>query len=113
VAEEPEEVLPQQRIAHRRDVEEVVPTVRSMASITLATISGGMANTIMKAMTRIAQTKRGMRLSDIPGARCLRMVTIKLDGGHQRGETSMKVIIVAQKSMPIPGEYSGRSGARS
>jgi hypothetical protein len=35
-----------------------------------------MANTIMNAITSTAQTSTGMRFSVIPGARCLKMVTI-------------------------------------
>ena len=36
----------------------------------------GMANSIMKDCTSIAQTNSGIRFSDMPGARCLKMVTI-------------------------------------
>ena len=42
----------------------------------LPVATAGIAKTIMKATTSCAQTKSGMRLSDIPGARSLNTVTM-------------------------------------
>ena len=72
----------------------------------LASMTTGMANTVMKAVTRIAQTRRGMRFSAIPGARCLKIVTISCTDTPS-AESSVKVIICAQKSARLPGVYSG------
>jgi hypothetical protein len=44
--------------------------------MTLPIISGGMAKMIMNDITSIAQTNSGMRFSVMPGARCLKIVTI-------------------------------------
>ena len=85
MAEEPEQVLPQQRVAALGRVEEVradQPVDDQEACC--AIITAGMAKMIMKEVTSIAQTKSGMRLSDMPGARCLRTVTIDLDRDGER-----------------------------
>ncbi len=81
-----------------------VLTVRSKASMTLPTIRGGIANTIMNMVTSMAHTNKGIRLSDMPSARCLNTVTISSTAATS-AEISMNVIIVAQKSRPSPGEY--------
>jgi hypothetical protein len=49
---------------------------RSIASIRLAVATQGIAKRIMNAVTSWAQTKSGIRPSDMPGARCLKMVTM-------------------------------------
>jgi hypothetical protein len=72
----------------------------------LASMTPGMANTIMNEATRIAQINSGMRLSDMPGARCLKIVTISCTATPS-AESSVKVTICAQKSAHLPGEYSG------
>ena len=72
----------------------------------LASITAGMANRIMNDVTRIAQTKSGMRLSVMPGARSFRIVTMS-STATASAATSVKVIICAQKSARLPGEYSG------
>ena len=69
-------------------------------------MTAGMANTVMNEVTRIAQTSSGMRLSDMPGARCLKIVTISWTA-IPSAESSVKVTIWAQKSERLPGEYSG------
>jgi hypothetical protein len=82
-----------------------------MASIVLASITAGMAKTTMNEVTSIAQTKSGMRLSDMPGARCFKTVVMMLTAAAS-DEISVKVIICAQTSTLLPGEYSGpESGA--
>ena len=50
----------------------------------LASMTAGIAKMIMKEVTSIAQTKSGMRLSDMPGARCLKMVTMSSTATDQR-----------------------------
>ena len=72
----------------------------------LESMTAGMANTVMNAVTSIAQTNSGMRLSDIPGARCFRIVTI-IWTAIPSADSSVNVTICAQKSMRLPGEYSG------
>ena len=69
-------------------------TMRSVASRTLPATMVGMAKRIMKEVTRVAQTKSGMRLSDMPGARVLRMVTMASTAATS-AETSTKVMMVA------------------
>lgn len=66
-------------------------------------MTAGMANMVMSALTRVAQTRTGIRARVMPGARCLRIVTTswtELPGA----ESSVKVIIWAQKSTRLPGE---------
>ena len=77
VAEEPEQVLPEQRVAALGGVEEMRADepVEDRGSV-LASITAGIAKMIMNDVTSIAQTKSGMRLSDMPGARCLKTVTM-------------------------------------
>ena len=84
-----------------------VPMVRSLSMKTvLATMTAGIAKRIMKDCTSIDQQNSGMRLSDIPGARMRRMVTINSTATHI-AEISVKVIICAQTSTPLPGENWG------
>jgi hypothetical protein len=59
-----------------------------------------------RAVTSIAQTNSGMRFSVMPGARSLKMVVI-MTTASSSADSSVKVIICAQKSMRLPGEYSG------
>ena len=81
-----------------------MPSVRSFSRNTvLAIITAGIAKMIMKDWTSIDQQNIGMRFSDIPGARILRIVTMSSTATH-RAETSVKVIICAQTSTPFPGE---------
>jgi hypothetical protein len=60
----------------------------------------------MKLVTRIDQAKSGIRLSDMPGARCLRIVVIS-STAPASAATSVKVISWAQTSVRFPGLYSG------
>ena len=60
----------------------------------------------MNAVTSCAQTNSGMRLSDMPGARCLNTVTM-ISTAAISAEISVKVTIWAQKSARLPGENSG------
>ena len=65
---------------------------------------------IMNDVTSIAQTKSGIRLSVMPGARILKMVTIS-STAPTSAAISVKVIICAQTSTRLPGrELRARSG---
>jgi hypothetical protein len=61
----------------------------------LATTSGGMAKMIMNAVTSMAHTKSGIRLSDMPGARCRKTVTMSSTAATSAA-TSRNVISVTQ-----------------
>ena len=55
-----------------------VPTVRSSSSSVTAAESAGIATSSRIAYVTIAQTKSGMRIHVMPGARMLWIVTMKL-----------------------------------
>ena len=80
--------------------------MRSMDQAVLASMTAGIANMTMKEVTSIAQTNSGMRLSDMPGARSLKMVVVMIDRDHQ-ARSSVNVISCAQKSARLPSPYSG------
>jgi hypothetical protein len=82
-----------------------VSAIRSSASITLATITPGIANRIINDVMRMAQTNNGMRGSDMPGARCL-MIVATSSTAATSADTSTKVMIVVYTSMRAPGEYA-------
>ena len=50
----------------------------------LESMTAGMANTVMKEVTRIAQTSSGMRFSDMPGRALLEDRDDQLDRDAQR-----------------------------
>ena len=79
-----------------------VPTSRSRISAVLHSMTDGIAKITMNCVTSVAQTKSGMRLSDMPGARSLKIVVIRTIASS-RPESSVKVIICAQMSAPLPG----------
>ncbi len=66
---------------------------RSTSSSAPASVMAGSANTIMNDIVRMPQQKRGKRLSDMPGARRRRMVTMKL--------TPPMVVATPRKVTPI------------
>ncbi len=72
----------------------------------LAVATYGIATSTMNDMTTIAQTNSGTRLSDMPGARCLKTVTITSIAATIAA-ISVNVIICAQMSTRLPGENSG------
>ena len=74
-----------------------------MISAVLASITAGIAQMTMNAVTSIPQTKSGMRFSVMPGARSLKTVVIRITASS-RPDSSVNVIICAQKSMRLPGE---------
>jgi hypothetical protein len=55
-----------------------IPNRRSRYSIVQATVSAGNANSIENEVVSVPQMKIGSRLIDIPGARSLNRVTMKL-----------------------------------
>ena len=55
-----------------------MPNSRSRPSSAAATVSAGKANTISRLVQSEVQTNSGMRISVMPGARRLRIVTTKL-----------------------------------
>ena len=72
----------------------------------LASMMAGIAMITRKEVTSIDHTNSGMRSSDMPGARCLRMVTT-ISTDTASAETSVKVIICAQMSARLPAAYCG------
>ena len=72
-------MLPEQRVAAVGGVEEVVsPTCATSSSSRQSAVSDGTAKTTESDVASIAQQKSGIRLIDMPGARSLRIVTMKL-----------------------------------
>ena len=86
MAEEPEQVLPQQRVAAVLDVEEVGADEPIEDEAVLASITAGMAKSTMNDVTTCAHTKIGIRFSVIPGARSLNTVVISDDRDRERGD---------------------------
>ena len=94
MAEDPEQVLPQQRVGAGGDGEERgVELALERCSSTSATVITGMANSSRNWITRIIHVNTGMRISDMPLVRMLRAVTIRLmapvwrgDAGDQQAE---------------------------
>jgi hypothetical protein len=75
-----------------------------MISMLEESITAGMAKITAKAVTSCAQTNSGMRSSVMPGARCLKTV-VMISTETASAATSVKVIICAQKSTRLVGEY--------
>ena len=80
--------------------------VRSKRRKVLSSMTAGMAKMTMKATMIIDQTKRGMRFSDIPGARILKAQTV-ISTATMSAENSVKVIICAHVSARLPGSNCG------
>ena len=73
----------------------------------MATVTAGTAKIIMNAMARTAQTNRGMRFTVIPGARSLKIVTMKLIGADRRRDADEHDAERPRSRWPRPGEYAG------
>ena len=71
-----------------------------------ATVTGGIANTVRNAITRIIQVNTGMRSSDIPGQRMLMAVTMKLIA-EVVDPMPRRISPTVQKSGPRPGQEPG------
>src|SRR3954471_21720512 len=79
-----------------------VATRRSRISAVLAIITAGIAKITMNDVTTCAQTKIGLRFSDMPGARSLNAV-VMIDTATASDATSVHVIICAQTSGRLVG----------
>ena len=95
-------MLPQQRIAAARGVEERQVEGSLGSSRIEPRISGGKAATIISAVTSMYQPKIGIRSSDMPGARILRIETT-ISTASVSAEISTKVTPSSQTSALIPG----------
>ena len=73
---EPEEVLPEEDITPLCRIEEVRADQPVQGSNRLVIITAGMAKITIKDVTSIDHTYSGRRLSDMPGARSLKIVTM-------------------------------------
>ena len=87
-----------------------VEKFRSKNTMMSAAVTHGIANTVRKAVTSIIQTKTGMRMSVIPGARMFRIVTMKLMPEVTDPKPSITRPTV-QKSGPWPGRKPALIGA--
>jgi hypothetical protein len=67
------------------------------------TVSGGKARMIRNWTTNVIHTKRGIRISVMPGALMFRMVTMKLTAAIME-ETPSTWRLKTQKSTPAVGE---------
>ena len=109
MAKEPKQVLPQDRIAALGLIEKVRADTlyrRSIESRVDDSITAGIAKMTMNAVTSIDHTYSGIRFSDIPGARCLNMVTM-ISTAATRAEISVRLTICDQTSTRFPMPYSG------
>ena len=79
--------------------------LRSMKTMISAAVTGGIANSVRNAITRIIHTNTGMRIIVMPGARMLRMVTRKLTAVATEPMPSMMRPTV-QKSVPAAREVA-------
>ena len=59
-------------------VKKCMPSVRSSTSIAHTTVRAGKAKVIRTLEHKAVQVNSGMRMNVMPGARCLKMVTMKL-----------------------------------
>src|SRR5690606_28671382 len=84
-----------------------VPNMRSNNTSSRATVMTGNENTMRNMVTSVPQANMGMRMRLMPGARMLRMVTMKL-----KPDTSVPIPVISrpmvQKSTPRPGLYSDK-----
>ena len=67
------------------------------------TVIGGNASTTRNCTTRVIQTKTGIRMSVMPGARMLRIVTMKFTPAITEDAPS-SCRLSSQKSIESPGE---------
>jgi len=80
----------------------VVWKLRSKKTIVSAAVTGGMAKRVRNAVTSIIHVKTGIRMRVMPGARQLRIVTMKFSAEVTDPMPNM-MIPMAQKSAPRPG----------
>ena len=79
-----------------------IPKKRSNINSMSATVITGNASTSRNEVTRVIHVKSGIRISDMPGARILTIVTMKLKAAASEAMPST-CRLTAQKSMPWPG----------
>ena len=79
-----------------------MPKARSNINSMRATVITGNASTSRNEVTKVIQTNKGIRISVMPGARMLMMVTKKLKAAA-REEIPSSSSPTTQKSMPCPG----------
>ena len=104
VSEDPEEVLPQQWVGAGVDGKNVASKLRWNVNRNSATEITGMANSSRNWMTRIIQVNTGMRMNDMPLARMLSAVMMRLiDPVSEARPVICRPS--TQKSMPLVGEY--------
>ncbi len=77
-----------------------------MMSIVLPSMTAGIANRIMNAVTKLAQTNSGMRVRLMPGARILSTV-VMVTTAATSPDTSVNVMSCAHQSERLPGVYCG------
>src|SRR5579883_1574330 len=81
----------------------LILVIRSAASMVLDSMTAGMAKMIMNDVTTMTQTNSGIRLRDMPGARCLNTVAT-ISTAPARLLISTRVTIWDQASTRLPGE---------
>ena len=82
-----------------------MPKNRSNISSIRATVITGNASTSRNDVTSVIQVNRGIRISDMPGARMLTIVTMKLNAAASDAMPSTCRLMI-QKSIPWPGLYA-------
>jgi hypothetical protein len=90
-------------------LKKVVSKLRSKNTMIMAAVMIGIANTVRNATTNIIQVNTGMRISVMPGARKLMMVTMKLMAVAVDPIPS-NTMPATQKSGPCPGSTPTDSG---
>ena len=103
MAEEPEQVLPEQRVAALRRVEEMRADQPVEDQRGARHHDRRHREDHHERDDQHAQTNIGMRFSDMPGARSLKTVVISDSTATASAEISVKVIICAQTSARLPG----------
>ena len=86
MAEEPEQVLPQQRIAALAAAKNGQPKARSSSSMIVARITAGKAKTIIPAKISMVQAKIGILSSVMPGRARPQHADDDLDGARNGGD---------------------------
>ena len=101
VAEEPEQVLPQDRVAAGGGIEEVGAKLPVRGKFDEGHGDDREGQHQQDAGNQVIHTNTGIRIRDIPGARILMMVTTKLKPAASDATPSI-CRLSAQKSRPLP-----------
>ena len=110
VAEEPEQVLEQDRVAAASDgTKKAVPKLRSVSSMVMPPARTGSASSSRKAVTSTDHGNSGILCSVMPGARMLKIVVMKLIAPRIEDAPAMCSARMA-KSMAGPGVSVVESG---